>query len=133
MTERMLEGSCHCGAVRWKLDALPESATACSCTACRRYGTLWAYGVANEDLRVEGQTTAYIRGDSLSFNFCPKCGNVTHWLGLRTDERGRRRAAVNLRLTDPGPIAEVPIDHFDGLDKWEDLPRDGRCIKDMWF
>lgn len=25
------------------------------------------------------------------------------------------------------------IDHFDGLDKFDDLPRDGRCIKDMWF
>jgi hypothetical protein len=36
-------------------------------------------------------------------------------------------------MTEPGPIAGVPIDHFDGLDKWEDLPRDDRCIKDMWF
>lgn len=36
-------------------------------------------------------------------------------------------------MTEPGPIARIPIDHFDGLDKWEDLPRDDRCIKDMWF
>jgi hypothetical protein len=25
------------------------------------------------------------------------------------------------------------IYHFDGLDKFDDLPRDGRCVKDMWF
>jgi len=94
---------------------------------------LWAYGYEGENITVSGQTTAYVRGDSLSFNFCPECGNVSHWRGLKTNEEGRRRIAVNLRLTEPGPIAAVPIDHFDGLDTWEDLPRDGRCIKDMWF
>lgn len=129
----MLEGHCLCGAVRWTMTALPESATACNCTACRRYGTLWAYGYEGEDIRVTGETTPYIRGQALSFNFCPTCGNVTHWRGLRVDERQRRRIAVNLRLTEPGPIAHLPIDHFDGLDRFDDLPRDGRCIKDLWF
>ena len=109
------------------------SATACSCTAYRRYGTLWAYGWAEEDITLAGQTTAYIRGDSLSFNFCPRCGCVTHWRGLSTDEAGRRRLAVNLRMTEPGPVAALPIDHFDGLERWEDQPRDGRCVRDMWF
>lgn len=129
----MLEGSCHCGAVRWQLDAMPTSATACNCTACRRYGALWAYGHEGEDIRVSGSTTAYIRGKALSFDFCPRCGNVTHWRGLETDAQGRRRIAVNLRTTEPGPIAHLPIDHFDGLATWDDLPQDGRCIKDMWF
>jgi hypothetical protein len=76
---------------------------------------------------------AYIRGNALSFNFCPTCGGVTHWRSREPDAQGRRRIAVNLRMTEPGPIAQVPIDHFDGLDTWEDLPGDGRCIKDMWF
>jgi hypothetical protein len=133
----MIEGSCHCGAARWQLSALPESATACNCTACRRYGTLWAYGYEGEDITVSGPTTAYVRGGphggNLSFNFCPHCGGVTHWRGLKTDAQGRRRIAVNLRMTEPGPVAQVPIDHFDGLEKWQDLPRDGRCIKDLWF
>ncbi len=129
----MLEGRCLCGAARWQLDEVPESATACNCTACRRYGTLWAYGYEDENLRFFGDTTAYVRGEALSFNFCPRCGSVMHWRGLQPNEQGRRRAAVNLRMTDPGPIADVPIDHFDGFDTWDDLPRDGRCIKDMWF
>jgi hypothetical protein len=129
----MIEGSCHCGCASWQLAELPESATACSCTACRRYGVLWAYGYEGENITVAGETTAYIRGDSLSFNFCPKCGGVTHWRSLKVNEQGRRRIAVNLRMTEPGPIADLAIDHFDGLEKWDDLPRDGRCIKDMWF
>ena len=129
----MTVGTCHCGGVTWRLADLPESATACNCTACRRYGVLWTYGHEGENITVEGDTTAYIRGDSLSFNFCANCGGVSHWRALKVDEQGRRRIAVNLRLTEPGAIADLPIDHFDGLEKWEDQPRDGRCIKDMWF
>jgi len=26
----MIEGSCHCGAVRWRFKVIPESATACN-------------------------------------------------------------------------------------------------------
>lgn len=129
----MLEGTCHCNSVCWRLAAMPESATACNCTACRRYGALWAYGHEGEDVSVEGTTATYVRGEGLSFHFCPKCGNVTHWRGQHADERGRHRVGVNLRLTEPAPIANLPIDHFDGLDKWQDLPRDGRCIQDLWF
>lgn len=129
----MLEDSCHGGSARWHLEELPESATACNCTACRRYGVLWANGYESENRRVEGQTAAHIRGDSLSFNFCPKCGGVTHWRALQPNAEGRRRIAVNLRMTEPGPIAQIPINHFDGLDKWEQQPRDGRRIKDMGF
>jgi hypothetical protein len=129
----MLEGTCLCGNVRWTLKDIPVSATACSCTACRKYGTLWAYGWEREDINFSGQTTAFIRGDSLSFHFCPTCGNVSHWWGFAINEQGKRRVAVNLRLTEPGPIADVPIRHFDGLDTWKDRPQDGRCVKDMWF
>ena len=41
--------------------------------------------------------------------------------------------AVNIRLADPDLVSDLPIDHFDGLDTFEDLPGDGRCVKDMWF
>ena len=71
----MIEGTCLCGAVRWTLKDVPQSATACSCTACRRYGTLWAYGWEGDDITLSGETVPFIRGDSLSFNFCATCGN----------------------------------------------------------
>ncbi len=129
----MLQGSCLCGAVRWQLADTPKSATACSCTACRRYGALWAYGWEAEDVQFFGETRGYVRGDSLGFHFCPACGCVAGWRGLQPNAEGRRRVAVNLRLTEPGPIADVPIRHFDGLDQWQELPPDGRCVRDMWF
>lgn len=129
----MLKGSCLCGAVSWTLRDLPESATACNCTACRRYGALWAYDHEGEGIEVSGATTGYVRGESLAFHFCAECGAVAYWRALRVNKEGRRRIAVNLRLADPDAVAGVSVDQFDGLDKWEDLPGDGRCIRDLWF
>ena len=131
----MIEGTCHCGAVKWQYDAVPEGATACNCTICRRYGVLWIYDFENERIRVTGPTQVYIRGPQIEFHFCPKCGCVTHWRSQRADETtGRRRSAVNLRLAnEPDAVQQIPIDHFDGLVKFDDLPRDGRYVADYWF
>jgi hypothetical protein len=129
----MIQGSCLCGAVSWRFEGVPESATACNCTACRRYGTLWAYDYEGEGIRVSGPTRAYVRGDSLEFHFCPNCGCVVFWRGQKPNDAGRLRIAVNLRLADPQAVAHIPIEHFDGLDTFDDLGRDGRCVRDYWF
>jgi hypothetical protein len=94
---------------------------------------LWAYDYEGERIRVTGATKEFIRGDSLGFHFCPDCGCLVWWRALESGADGKRRMAVNLRMTEPGPIAAVPIRHLDGLDSWQDLPRDGRCVRDMWF
>lgn len=112
---------------------MPDGATACNCTVCRRYGTLWAYDYQDEGIKVSGATRAYVRGDAIEFHFCPNCGCVGYWRGLQANKEGRRRIAVNLRLAEPDAVAKIPIDRFDGLDKFEDLPRDGRCVVDYWF
>jgi hypothetical protein len=129
----MIEGSCHCGAVRWRFEGEPEGATACNCTVCRRYGVLWGYDYEGEWIRVSGPTQAYARGTEVGFHFCPTCGCVAYWRALQPGEGGRRRIAVNLRLAEPEAVAAIAIDHFDGLETFEDLPRDGRCVADYWF
>jgi hypothetical protein len=129
----MIEGSCLCAAVQWKFAGLPDGATACNCTACRRYGALWAYDYENEGIQVSGKTQPFARGKALEFHFCPACGCMAFWRGKQIDEHGRRRIAVNLRLAQADAVAQIPIDRFDGLDTFEDLPRDGRCVADYWF
>jgi hypothetical protein len=129
-----MEGACHCGAVRWSFDGVPEAATACNCTVCRRYGVLWAYDHEDERIRVSGPTKAYIRGHKvLGFHFCPECGCVAYWRSLEPGKDGRRRIAVNLRLAEPETVAAIAMEHFDGLVTFDDLGRDGRCVADMWF
>jgi hypothetical protein len=120
----MLTGTCHCGAAR-------------SCTLCRRYGALWIYDYEGEKITLAGPSAVYTRKERtdpvLEIHFCASCGCVIAWRGLRLEADGRRRIAVNLRLTEPEPVAGLPIDHFDGLDTFDDLPRDGRCVGDLWF
>ncbi|ARO30664.1 hypothetical protein NXC14_CH02742 [Rhizobium sp. NXC14] len=65
--------------------------------------------------------------------FCPSCAWVLSWRGLRLQKNGRRRIAVNMRLAPPELVADLPIDHFDGLDTFKDLPSDGRRVRDLWF
>ena len=130
----MIEGVCHCGGVRWQFEGVPESATACNCTICRRYGVLWAYDFEGEGITVSGSTTAYTWGDkSLGFHFCPHCGCVAYWRSTQPRADGRRRIAVNFRLAEPEAVAAFPIRHFDGLVSFSTLPSDGRCVADLWF
>ena len=133
----MLRGDCHCGAVQWTFADMPASATACNCTLCRRYGALWIYGYEREGIQISGPTRIYTRSKlaqpALEIHFCTTCGCVICWRGLKMEPSGRRRMAVNLRLTEPGPVKHLPIDHFDGLDTFDDLPRDERCVSHMWF
>lgn len=128
-----LQGSCHCGRVTWTYKGVLESVTACNRTSCRRWGGLWAYGNEGEEISTAGLTTTYVRGPNLEYHFCPTCAGVAFWRLPKTSEDGKRRMAVNLRLTEPSLIEHLPIDHFEGLVSFEDLPQDGRCVKDLWF
>jgi hypothetical protein len=131
----VIEGACHCGNVKWTYSLPLESATACNCTLCSRYGALWAYGYLDHGVTVSGETSAYMRGRKInSYHFCSLCGGVAFYLANSADEHGRFRIAVNLRMiNEPKQISHLPIDHFDGLDKFEDLPRDQRRVDDLWF
>lgn len=130
----MIEGSCHCGAVRWRFDGTPEAATACNCSVCRRYGVLWAYDYEGERITVSGPTRVYAwAGRHLGFHFCGDCGCVAYWRAIEPWQDGRRRIAVNVRLAEPEAVGAIVMDHFDGLNTFKDLARDGRCVADMWF
>ena len=131
----MIDGTCHCGRIQWRFDGEIERVTACNCTVCRRYGTLWAYGYKDEEIEVSGPTQEYLRGEKeLGFHFCGHCGCVAYWLGTAPNAEGRYRIAVNARLaTDPQQIQSIPIRHFDGLDKFEAEPGDDRWVQDMWY
>jgi hypothetical protein len=56
-----------------------------------------------------------------------------YWRGVATQDDGRRRIAVNLRMAEPEAVAGIALNRFDGLETWEDLPREGRCVADLWF
>ena len=132
--EARIEGVCHCGEVRWSFAGTPESATACNCTVCRRYGVLWAYDYEHGRIEVSGTTSVYAWQDQwLGFHFCPRCGCVTYWRQRQPGKDGRRRIAVNVRLAEPQAVAALPLVRHDGLGNHDDLPPDGRHVADVWL
>lgn len=132
----MLKGACHCQRTGWTLQGDPGSITACNCTLCRRYGALWSYDFEGGRIAVQGDLASYRRpgkaDPALEILFCPSCACVVAWRGLRLEDDGRRRIAVNVRLAEPTAVGALAIDHFDGLDSFEDLPSTGRCVGDLW-
>ena len=130
-------GRCHCGSVQWKFEGEIPDATICNCTVCRRYGVLWAYDYDGHAIHIndpQNMLTAYVCGTgSISFNFCNRCGNLVSWLGRMPGKDGRTRIAVNLRLAEPETVARIPLQRFEGLHSFDDLPRDGRVVADVWF
>jgi len=114
----MLRGSCHCGAVKFEFRENPEWLTECNCSACRRFGTVWAHG-SPKNVTIEKEpdaTFAYVWGDKeLEFHTCKTCGNTTHWAPV--DPEGDRMA-VNTRLVPAEDVKDIRVRHFDGADTW---------------
>jgi hypothetical protein len=83
----MIRAACHCGAVRFELEAPPAWVLDCNCTLCRRYGGLWIYprfGTAKVLTSPDPEATTAYRwqeGD-LAFQSCRTCGCVTHILAM---------------------------------------------------
>ncbi len=112
MANGMIEGSCHCGAVRFQTNCAPEVVADCNCTICRRYGALWAYYSPKEVQVTKDATDIYMWGRRrLEFHRCKRCGCVTHWEAV---DKTYNRMGVNARLMTPEVLAHARVGHFDG-------------------
>ena len=73
----MLQGGCHCGAVRYEMTADVPRTALCHCADCRRHSgaPMVAWGlVSKDDLKVEGETKEYASSEHGRRHFCPQCG-----------------------------------------------------------
>jgi hypothetical protein len=110
----MIEASCHCGAVRFAVEAAPVEVNDCNCSICRRYGALWGYYDPGQVRFADGNgpTEVYMRGHRLlEFHRCRGCGCVTHWSAV---DPSHRRMGVNARLMPPEVLAASAVFHGDG-------------------
>ena len=116
----MIEGSCHCGAVRVSIPSLPTRMTMCNCSVCRRTGALTAY-FPQASVRIEGHpehTQTYVWGDrTLQFVRCATCGCQIGWEPLVPNSDGRM--GVNMRNFDPVLLQDVALRRFDGAVSWK--------------
>lgn len=127
-----IAGSCHCGATRFEIDVVPETATRCTCTFCTKRGALWAY-CAPEQFRlktpIENARPYSSTSPEHRHYFCPQCGcttfsdNPDYSMLVPGGDGGtfdptRRRISVNLWALDEFDIASVPLTVIDGRNLW---------------
>jgi hypothetical protein len=77
-----IQGGCLCGAVRFRAEADPTSATVCHCRDCQKFtGSAFAalVRVAKQAVAIEGTLKTFTSiggsGNPILRHFCPECGS----------------------------------------------------------
>lgn len=110
-----IRGSCHCGNVRYELDAEPTEAMECNCSICRRKAYLLAFATPAQFrlLTPRSAITVYTFNlHSIRHQFCSTCGCAA--FGEGTGPGGQAMVAVNLRCADDFDLSKVKVTQFDG-------------------
>lgn len=115
---RTHRGGCHCGAVRFEVDA-PENPTVheCNCSICSKSGYLHLIvpGARFRLLSGREQLTTYTFGTGVAQHlFCRVCGIKSFYVP-RSNPDGY---SINLRCLDRSTVEQVTIEPFDGQ-HWE--------------
>ncbi|NOI80261.1 GFA family protein [Vibrio tubiashii] len=78
----LVEGSCQCGQVSYKLNQPPKMVVACHCIECQKLSTApfsVTAVVGTEDIEFDGELKEWQRlaesGNKNHAKFCPECGN----------------------------------------------------------
>jgi hypothetical protein len=110
------EGSCHCGCVRFSVDAdLPAKGISCNCSHCRRKGFLLAFfprELFSLERGAESLTTYTFNRHSIRHQFCRVCGTQPFALGKQAD--GTETCAVNLLCVPSVELEKLEIQPVDG-------------------
>ena len=113
------KGGCHCGRVRFEVDAPAViAATECNCSICQMSGFLHLIVSATEFRLLTGEDDL----ETYTFNtgvakhrFCRHCG-IKSFYTPRSHPDG---VSVNIKCLDPATIERVDVTTFDGR-HWEE-------------
>jgi hypothetical protein len=102
------EGSCHCGRVRFQVDADLDHVRVCDCSICRRRGAL-NHRVDAEDFRLLtplDDLRLYMFNTHVAKDyFCPTCGI----LPFRRPRTAPDKWTINVRCLEDVDVDSIPI------------------------
>jgi hypothetical protein len=104
--------SCHCGDIRFEVDAPLAELIECNCSTCRRSGFLrWKVAARSVRLLTEKRSlSAYVWRDLTErHHFCPRCGSALLRTGYPDDP-----VSVNARCIEDIDVFALEIERFDG-------------------
>jgi len=111
-----MEGSCHCGAIRFSVDAdPPATAVSCNCSHCRRKGLLLAFVPAERFTLQDGHEllgTYTFNTHRIRHRYCLACGTQPYAEGANPD--GSAVRAVNLRCVPSVDLDALALQRHDG-------------------
>ncbi|QQR68325.1 MAG: GFA family protein [Alphaproteobacteria bacterium] len=108
-------GSCHCGQVRFAVEAEIKDVMACNCSICSKRGYLLIFVPEAQFALHSGDAALsdYQFGErSIHHLFCKTCGVGAFGKGAGPD--GAVMVAVNVRCLDDVDISAFPVTPFDG-------------------
>lgn len=112
---RMYTGGCHCGAVRYRVEAELNALVSCNCSICSKSGTLLTFVPASrfELLSGEEDLTEYrFNQKVIAHLFCKRCGIRSFARG--EDPEAGPMVAVNARCLDDVDVDAIDKHHYDG-------------------
>ena len=115
--EKVYEGGCHCGRVRFRVTTNLESVSDCNCSICHKKGFLHLIvePAKFELLQGEAELTTYTFNTGVArHTFCRTCGIHAFYVPRSHPDK----IDVNLRCLEGVDLAEVKITPFDGRN-WE--------------
>jgi hypothetical protein len=123
-----LYGSCHCGAVKYEVQADPaRGGMRCNCSVCTKIGSFNA--IVKPDafklLAPEAELGTYEWGAKISTRyFCKACG--THCFGKgHLAEVGGDYVSFSYNSIDELELSELPVIYWDGRhNNWQSGPSD---------
>ena len=110
---RTYRGSCHCGRVRFEVDADLDHVRVCDCSICRRRGAL-IHRVKPEAFRLLtplDELALYQFHTRVAKDyFCPTCGI----LPFRRPRTAPEMWAINVRCLEDVDLESIPVEHVPG-------------------
>ena len=126
MSDKIYTGSCHCGRVRFEIQATLDSVTECNCTFCGKRGALLRRVPADKFKLLSGQehlAEYQFNTRSAKHFFCKHCGIHP----FSNPRAAPEQYTVNVRCLDDFELdTERPeVRQFDGRN-WEDAVKSFR-------
>lgn len=110
-------GGCHCGRVRFEVEANLAAVVACNCSICTKKGYLHVI-IPREQFRLltePSALTTYRFGTGIAqHHFCPTCGVASFYVPRSDPDK----IDVNARCLDAVDVAALRPRAFDGRN-WE--------------
>lgn len=126
------EGGCLCGAVRYRVGAMPVATSLCHCRSCRLAsgGPTQAWAVfRSEDVRwIRGAPKLFASSHGVTRGFCADCGTA---LTYATTDRQELIDITSATFDDPAPFAPAFEIWVDQEIPWPtELPRYPRSSRE---